>query len=235
MQRLTRQPLSSILNLPLIHLTPHTPAQIAQIWTTFHASHPTLSASYLSATLPSELYASMLDLASGNPSFVLPLPKMQGSALNMEEYDMYYLQWLLHAPPSSPTGENLPATSSILLTPLDEFRGKGEWAQPYLVLSHYPDLGGSHGLVLMRGEITAASADMPGSSANPGWMVSQEEAQLLALALQRFYCAGIVGRNETEAGKEGRQERVRALREFREKPGEWDWTRLVRMAYGGMV
>lgn len=66
-------------------------------------------------------------------------------------------------------------------------------------------------------------------------MLSQSEAQLLALALQRFYCGGIAPPGETMKAKEEREKRVEALRGFREKPGEWSWEGLIQSAYGGMV
>ena len=147
---------------------------------------------------------------------------------------MFYLQWLLHPTPAGdgpPSSEPLPPTASAIFTPLEEFKKAGEWAQPYLVLTHYPDLAHSHGTVLMRGEISTASA----GDLNPGYLLSQPQAQLLALALQRFYCADIEVNGEGQAGMEDRQKRRDALIGFRERPGEWDWSNLVGMAYGGLV
>ncbi|WVR08962.1 hypothetical protein IAU60_006021 [Kwoniella sp. DSM 27419] len=244
------KPLSSILNLPLLHLTPHDAGHISQIWTAYHTAHPTLSNSYLSATLPSSTYASMLKLAKENPFFVLPLPRLaessaEGTSGDMvtDEYEMFYLQWLFHPTPtgsSPPSAEAnpapLPLTTSVIFTPLEEFKKQGEWAQPYLVLTHYPDMAQSHDLVLMRGEISPAAATGPqGSLANPGFLLSQQQAQLLALALQRFYCTGIELANEGDKGRKERSDRAAALRGFRERPGEWDWAGLVGMAYGGLV
>lgn len=245
------QPLSSILNLPLIHLTPHTSTDITRLWTTYHTSHPALSPSFLSATLPASTYQSMLALSRQNPFFVLPLPRSapnssKEGAVQTDQYEMFYLQWLFHptssssAPPSpDPIPRDLPMTSSILFTPLEEFKQKGEWASPHLVLTHYPELSDSHDLVLMRGEISPSSASGPdnllGSPANPGYLLDQQQAQLLALALQRFYCAAVQPRAETELAGRERRQRAEALRGFREKPQEWDWAGLVRMAYAGMV
>jgi ATP synthase F1 complex assembly factor 1 len=130
----------------------------------------------------------------------------------------------------------LPYTSSAIFTPLEEFKKNGEWAQPYLILTHYPDLAHSHETVLMRGEITPASATGPaGSDANPGYMLSQAQAQLLALALQRFYCADVAVKGESQKSWEDRQNRLKALTDFREKPEQWDWSKLIDMAYGGLV
>lgn len=228
-------------------MTPHDSDAISKIWTAYHTSHSTLSSSFLSASLPSSTYTSMLTLAQENPFFVLPLPRDATEStegkVKTDEYEMFYLQWLFHATPNSaPPSSNgaspepLPPTTSIIFTPLEEFKRSGEWASPYLVLTHYPDLSQSHGVVLMRGEITAQSATgPPGSLTNPGWLLSQQQAQLLALALQRFYCADITPRNETAQASAEREQRKQALKGFRTKPEEWDWTKLVDMAYGGMV
>ena len=228
-------------------MTPHNTDAIAKIWTAYHSAHPTLSSSFLSAHLSTSTYTSMLNLARSNPFFVLPLPRDATSnaigAVRTDEYEMFYLQWLFHstsslsAPPSPEAYPSpLPLTSSVMLTPLEEFKKAGEWAQPQLVLTHYPDLAQSHDLVLMRGEITAVSAAGPtGSPINPGYMLSQSQAQLLALALQRFYCTDIIPRNENMLQAEERSKRKQALKGFRENPSEWDWSRLVRMAYAGLV
>ncbi|KIR82608.1 ATP synthase mitochondrial F1 complex assembly factor 1 [Cryptococcus gattii E566] len=246
-----REPLSSIINLPLIHLTPHDTNAISQIWNAYHTSHPTLSNSFLSASLPASTYASMIALAKQNPFFVIPLPRLSEAPveaanhpeMKTDEYEMFYLQWLFHptptasSPPSSEANpEPLPLTTSAIFTPLEEFKKSGEWAQPYLVLTHYPDLAQTHSLILMRGEISPASASgPPGSLANPGFLLSQQQAQLLALALQRFYCTDIAMPGESAKQQEERLKRRDALRGFRERPEEWDWMGLVEMAYGGLV
>jgi ATP synthase F1 complex assembly factor 1 len=238
------QPLGSIINLPLIHLTPHDEAAIAKIWTTYHSTHPTLSNSFLSASVPTKTYETMISLAKPNPFFVIPLPRSAGTSnstnqVKTDEYEMFVLQWLFHPTPESSgpsTGKTLPSTASAIFTPLEEYKKQGEWAQPYLVLTHYPDLAHSHGTVLMRGEISTASAGGPdGSDLNPGYLLSQPQAQLLALALQRFYCAGVEVKGEGAAGTQERLKRIEALTGFRERPEEFDWTGLVSMAYGGLM
>ena len=200
----------------------------------------------------------MLNVARENPFFILPLPRdadpnSSDTTVRTDEYEMFYLQWIFHAAPTgvppaaastngAPTVATstspLPRASSAILTPLEEYKKNGEWAQPYLVFTHYPDLGHSHDLVLMRGEISAASAGGPGgggSLTNPGWLLSQQQAQLLALAMQRFYCADIIPTSETPQLAKERQERKDMLKGLKERPEEWDWTKLVHMAYGGMV
>ncbi|WVQ73794.1 hypothetical protein IAR50_003374 [Cryptococcus sp. DSM 104548] len=245
------KPLADIINLPLIHLTPHDTNAISQIWNAYHTSHPTLSNAFLSASLPSQTYTSMLNVAKENPFFVLPLPRLSGAPvenadqpeIKTDEYEMFYLQWLFHPTPTagSPASAEanpkaLPFTTSIIFTPLEEFKRSGEWAQPYLVLTHYPELSQTHEVVLMRGEISPASAGGPdGSLLNPGFLLSQQQAQLLALALQRFYCTDIALPGESDQMRVERLNRKEALRGFRERPGEWDWAGLVEMAYGGLV
>lgn len=240
--------------MPLLHLTPHTSDAISKIWTAYHTAHPTLSSSFLSASLTTSTYNSMLSLAKANPFFVLPLPRPAAPVAPSSEstvketvatdsYEMFYVQWLFHPtsraslPPSpEDTPAPLPLTSSTIFTPLEEFKKHGEWAQPYLVMTHYPELSQTHDLVLMRGEITAAAAGgVPSSNENPGFLLSQQQAQLLVLALQRFYCTGVEVRNESEKGKVERLQRAQALIDFREKPEQWDWKGLIDMAYGGMV
>ena len=228
-------------------MTPHTADAIAKIWTAYHSAHPTLSSSFLSAYLPTTTYHSMLSLARANPFFVLPLPRDaatdQSGAVKTDEYEMFYLQWLFHptslsSSPPSPDKHPapLPPTSSVIFTPLEEFKKSGEWAEPRLVLTHYPELSRSHDIVLMRGEITAATAAGPsGSPVNPGYLLSQPQAQLLALALQRFYCADIVPRNESAKESEDRGRRKESLKWFREKPDQWNWSGLVGMAYAGLM
>jgi ATP synthase F1 complex assembly factor 1 len=243
-----KQPLAEIINLPLLHMTPHDRDAIAKIWTGYHTSHPTLSSGFLSAFLSQDVYAKMVETAKANPFFVLPLPRPATSDSEVGEvltdsYEMFYLQWLFHPtsdaalpPPADGTTKPLPHTSSVIFTPLEEFKRSGEWAQPYLVLTHYPEMAHSHDLVLMRGEITSASAGGPaGSDANPGFMLSQQQAQLLALALQKFYCTSVELPNEDARGKKERLDRAETLKAFRERPQDWDWEGLVEMAYGGIV
>lgn len=97
------------------------------------------------------------------------------------------------------------------------------FATPYLVLTFYTDLASSHGTVLMRGEITPATAGaVAGSDAGGRHMLSQEDAQLLAMEVQKFYLWG-EGRAE---GKEGE----RLLKVFHEKPEEFKWEELLKHA-----
>lgn len=211
----------------------------------------------------------MVDLARRYPNFVVPLPRdLAGESSTTTSgdspaFEMFYLQWLFHPTPSntnqSPTTEGkrdvprLPI-ASVLFTPLAEFKNASEWAQPHLVLTHYPDLHNNpipttaeaklspgepqyHPLVLMRGEIspstTKSSIASPLPSANLA--LTQSQAQLLALAVQRFYCSDVAPVGESAEVRKQREERGKSLRVFGERPAEWEWKGLVGLAYGGVV
>jgi hypothetical protein len=148
--------------------------------------------------------------------------------------------------------ERQPA-SSVMFTSLEEYKQKGEWARPWLVLTHYPDLHNNplghpapsepnvdakgkaevvidptappqaHPVVLMRGEISPSSTKSPVSSPLPSTdlALTQAEAQLLALGLQRFYCSTVQVGRESDVARREREEREALLRGFG-KEG-WDW------------
>ena len=144
-------------------------------------------------------------------------------------YEFYVLQWdFYHAPPtpsassdpfspqSSPKGDNPttnPRLATAIFTPLLEYKLRQTFASPYLVLTFYPELASSHGLVLMRGEITPSAAKV---SATGDYLLSQHDAQLLAHGLQRFY---LWGSNE---------EREKLLSDFHERPDAFKWEELLK-------
>lgn len=141
--------------------------------------------------------------------------------------------------------DNVPPPSTVLFTPLAEYKTRAAYAQPYLILTHWTDLASSHGLVLMRGEISDNVA------------LSETDAQLLAVRLQLFYNASTGARVETIdippaqaalAAKESQeqpstttstpvapsakeQERARMLESFHADPANFDTERLVQMAW----
>ena len=90
------------------------------------------------------------------------------------------------------------------------------FATPHLILTFYSDLANSHGIVLLRGELT------PSSSGNGSYLLSQEDAQLLAIGLQKFYL--------TEGEQSKRKERTDLLRVFNELPKEFKWEELLKHA-----
>ncbi|KAJ3040425.1 hypothetical protein HK097_002562 [Rhizophlyctis rosea] len=87
-------------------------------------------------------------------------------------------------------------------TPLLEYKTHLSNARPHLILTHYIDLASSKDIVLMSGDI--------GEGAN----LTNGEAQNLCYQMQMFYVTG--------------EESVRGLvREFHEKPGEFEYGRLI--------
>jgi len=181
----------------------------------------------------------MASIGGRYSSFVVPIPRIRNPTeipVEGEEdtaYEFYFLQWNFHDVPSIPsatedpfstsapyTGSN-PPTSTILFTPLQEYKMRGTYATPYLVLTHYTDLAHTHGTVLMRGEITPASASGGGGEVDGRYMLSQEDAQLLSMAAQKFYLWGEQGQ-----GMEGEK----LLKCFHETPGDFKWEELLKHA-----
>lgn len=220
----------------------------------------------------------MVQLAKKHPVFLLPLPRETeaGKTTGAEapSWEMFFLQWTFHPTPSVNAqdlkdglrGVERQPASSVMLTSLEEYKQNGEWARPWLVLTHYPDLHNNpignpspplprtdpgsgktlvdikadaeaqhHPVILMRGEISPSNSKSPVSSPLPSMDLSltQAEAQLLALGLQRFYCSTVKVEGESEKAAGERKERETLLRSFGAEG--WDWKGLVRMAFGGMV
>ncbi|KAI0060611.1 ATP11-domain-containing protein [Artomyces pyxidatus] len=224
------KPLSSILNTSRIVQTPHTAEQISALWTAYHASRSGgTGRGYISASLPCETYEEMLAVAQRYPQFVLPVPR----ATDQTEaaYEFYIMQWDFYSappapsplpsdplsfphaapPPASPSSN--PRTATAIFTPLLEYKLRQSFATPYLVLTFHPDFAGSHRVVLLRGEITPAAAKAG------DYMMSQQDAQRLAVGMQKFYLAG--------AG-EGATDRKALLQTFHERPEEFSWTELLK-------
>jgi ATP synthase mitochondrial F1 complex assembly factor 1 len=226
--------------------TPHTPAQVSSLWTAYHLSKSGgTGRGYVCASAPLEAYNRMLAVAERYPAFVVPVPRVQdvaeqkeGEAEQETAYEFYFLQWSFYDSPPVPSAtEDLfakPAagdaspnarTSTVLFTPLQEYKLRGEFATPYFVLTHYTDLSSSHGQALLRGEITPATGT-GGVAADGRYMLSQEDAQLLAMTLQRFYLWDQHDGGDGEAKNEGQ----RLLRTFHEKPEEFKWEDLIKFA-----
>ncbi|KAL4069327.1 ATP11-domain-containing protein [Scleroderma citrinum] len=242
------KPLSSILNIPKLLATPHTPAQISSLWTAYHASRSgNTGRGFICASLSLEAYNTMMTVAKKYPVFILPVPRQaesvalsEGDALETAN-EFYFLQWDFHPPPPQPSavepdpfqrdtsssGDNaLPQVSTVLFTPLQEYKLHNSFATPYFVLTFYTDLSSSHGLVLLRGEITPSAAiavpekvqDTTGR-----YLLSQVDAQLLAMGIQKFYLWGErKGAGACDSAAED------LLRQFHEKPQEFDWQELLK-------
>lgn len=152
---------------------------------------------------------------------------------------MYFLQWAFLPAPES----GGPPASTVLFTPLAEYKLRQEFAQPLLVMTHYPDLAKDTSLVLMRGEIT----DVAGARAAPTGVAAamaarargasvEEQARLsaplqtdakftvanaglLASMLQRFYLSQ---EGQAHGSSTSGEQRRDLLDKFQNRPGEFD-------------
>lgn len=202
--------------------------------------------------MPLETYESMLRIAAKWPSFILPLPRdvpanvetADGSTTTEKEkgYEFYYMQWGMHEPPPLPSvddalfppsaapadpalvGKQNPKTATIIFTPLLEYKMRQTFATPYLVLTFYTDLAHTHGIVLLRGEITPSS-NANAETGGMDWMLSQQDAQLLTMGLQRFYLWPSAGKGEEVKGSEVEE----LLRCFHEDAERFRWEDVVRL------
>ncbi|TFY77788.1 hypothetical protein EWM64_g6223 [Hericium alpestre] len=188
----------------------------------------------------------MLSVAQKHPTFVVPVPHVSDidtpeaqSAEQQKTFEFYFMQWAFYeAPPvpvpgqtggfpftdpapapsaPPPTAPN-PRTATILFTPLLEYKLRQTFATPYLILTFYPDLASSHDVVLMRGEITPRANSTPDEA---DFLLSQQDAQLLALAVQKFFL--------WTGGADGK-EREALLKTFHEQPENFKWEDLLKHA-----
>ena len=216
---------------------PHTTNQIAALWTAYHASRSNgTGLGYLCATIPLNIYKKMEKNGRSYPSFVVPIPRSQPeqetnpSHQGQENlaHEFYFLQWTFHASPPIPSpsddpfviptssGSN-PQTSVILFTPLQEYKMRNSFATPYLILTMYTDLAETHGIVLLRGEITPSSAS--GSTSGYRYMLTQADAQMLAMTVQKFY---LWNENSSEVEK--------LLHVFHKNPQDFKWQDLLKIS-----
>ncbi|KAH9170316.1 ATP11-domain-containing protein [Lactarius sanguifluus] len=224
------KPLSSILNFERLLATPHTAEQVSALWTAFHASRSGgTGRGFICASLPRDTYDSMLGVAQRFPRFVMPIPRgTTAEDASKKAYEFYVLQWDFYdAPPPPSLSADLfaprvppggdknpnPRLSTAIFTPLVEYKLRQTFATPYLVLTFYPDFAQSHGLVLLRGEITPSAAK---ESSTGDYLLGQQDAQLLALGLQRFYLWG------------SSEEREKLLADFHDRPDKFKWEDLLK-------
>ncbi|TRM58995.1 ATP11 protein-domain-containing protein [Schizophyllum amplum] len=229
------KPLASILALEKILDPPHTAEQIAQIWTAYHdLQSGGTGRGFVSASIPQATYEKMLAIARRYPTFIIPLPRLveqevteetpEGASTGVKKetaYEFFLLQWDLHdAPPAPTTTTDIfarpqaspspnPPTATVIFTPLQEYKLRQQFATPYLVLTQYTDLASSHGTVLLRGEITPSTAE------SGKFMLSQEDARSLTMAIQKFYL-----------WDQGKKENL--LQVFHERPQDFKWEELLR-------
>ncbi|KAF8599248.1 ATP11-domain-containing protein [Ceratobasidium sp. AG-I] len=234
------KPLDTILNLPKLLSTspPLTQAQLGVLWTAYHARKEGV----LCATVPLNMYEQLVARARRWGQFVVPLPRGVKPAEEEGEAEggteMFFVEWGVHHSPPVPNPNvdplGLPISSSVapsaegsnppiltlLFTPLQEYKHRQSFAAPHLALTFHTDLAATHGAVLLRGEIT------PAQQGDGRWMLSQEEAQALVVAMQKFYLPGT---------GEGALEREALLRCFHEKPEEFKWEQLLKLSDIGIA
>lgn len=115
-------------------------------------------------------------------------------------------QWAFF-PNTSVSSLPLPKPSTVLYTPLAQYQTHQTFAQPHLILTHYTDLVPSHGIVLMRGDLTDSVS------------TKMENAQLLVHRLQQFY--------NPKKGDGKAEARSELLRVFHEEQDKFDIAKLV--------
>jgi len=189
----------------------------------------------------------MLRVAGQYPSFIIPIPRDKNSTPRQDgdkegdgraAYEFYFLQWGFHGSPpplpsAIPSGSisgnsesaakiDLPQTTTVLFTPLEEYKLRKTFATPHLVLTHYAEFALTHGIVLLRGELTPTTAkDDPTTRGE--FLLDQQEAQVMAVGVQKFYLWG-------QGGEEGENEREGLLKVFHEKPEDFKWEELLKYA-----
>ena len=226
--------------------TPHTSSQISALWTAYHASRTKgTGRGYICASLPLESYIAMTCVAKKYPVFVVPVPRESTPYPSAGEstgaaHEFFFLQWDFHpAPPASSAPESnpfepvisgsscyIPEPSTVLFTPLQEYKLRTSFATPYLVLTFYTDLSQSHGIVLLRGEITPSSTSATtrsGEESPERFLLNQVDAQLLAMGLQKFYLWGD-GRKDSEHDLIAEA----LLKQFHEEPEKFSWQDLLK-------
>lgn len=213
---------------------PHTAEQISSLWLVYHGSRSNgTGRGYLSASMSRSQYEAMLARARRYPVFILPLPRSVPAddtdpVSQTEATEFYVMQWDFYDRAEPPThidsssidavlsprshldSSSLPHVSSIILTPLQEYKLRGTYAQPRLVITHYPDFADTHDIVLLRGEIAKSDSGK--------FLLSQIDAQILALTLQRSYMPSesTTSRNAFEL-----------LRTFHEAPDTFDYRKMM--------
>lgn len=234
------QPLSNILNLERLFSAPHTVEQINSLWTIYHAkANGGTGRGAVCASVPLELYKRMENTSQKYPAFVVPIPRPRPADAEPPKegesdtaYEFYFMQWSFHERPPVPNSADPnnpfdvpssknstnPPLATVLFTPLQEYKSRQTFATPYLIATFYTDLATTHNTVLMRGEITPSAASATGGPDK--YLLSQEDAQVLIMMLQRFYLWDQKSDAETGSAK--------ILRTFHEKPEDFKWEDLVK-------
>ncbi|WFD04629.1 hypothetical protein MOBT1_003343 [Malassezia obtusa] len=211
------KPLSSFLDVEKIKQ--ESPENITKLWAGYHTLRGKLS-----AVIPASTYTRLIETARKYPQFVIPLPKTESVVDGEAEsaFEMQFLQWAFLARPTSVSTASAPP-SAVLYTSLAEYKLRQEFAQPALVLTHYTDLVESKGIVLMRGDVTERQT---AESDEVKQVISQKEAQLLALCTQRFY--NMDWSQHPSADEELRRE---LLRTFHQDPEAFSLEKLLEASF----
>ncbi|KAG5417922.1 hypothetical protein I9W82_004250 [Candida metapsilosis] len=114
----------------------------------------------LHATLDNRQFADIYANAYRYPNFVLPLPKPHNDG-----YELEFIQWAFVGP----------NTIHCMFTTLAEYKLNKEFARPHTTLIFHQEFSQDKDLVLMNGVCEKEGG------------LSMDEAQLLAVNLQRFY------------------------------------------------
>lgn len=193
------------MDVDKIMATPHTPEQVAAVWNAYHATKGDgTGRGYLSASVPASTFLSLVRTAKQFPKFIIPLERTSSDDQSTG-HEFYYLEWTFHR-------TNYDNDQAIVMfTPLQEYKLRQEFAQPYLVMTLYPELIKTHQIGLLRGEISSS----PIRSGE--FLLSQNDAQLLGVGLQKFYLA-----KEGQAGR-------KLLESFHQNKAEFQWEDLLRV------
>jgi ATP synthase F1 complex assembly factor 1 len=183
----------------------------------------------------------MLERGKNYPSFILPLPRAapdspdgSESSEKAKAHEFYFMQWATFDRPEDPrTVRNIlssrpvlskdsippcPPSSAIMFTALAEYKLHQSYATPHLVLCNYTELAQSHGLILLRGDLTPSTSDPSRYRLNPA------DGQVLALSMQKFYVD-----SQNERG-------FKTLQRFHSHPDQFRWEDVVEICdFGATV
>lgn len=132
-------------------LADKSPADVASLWASYHADD---ARHRVGTVLAASDYSTFASRAAAAPTFVLPLAKPGGGALSLVAQ--------VQAPVT-------------LVTTVDEFKGAGAQAPAHVIVTHYPDLASSKGIVLVRADVLGPHVASP------------DEARVIVDALHKAY------------------------------------------------
>ncbi|CAG8594076.1 11747_t:CDS:2 [Funneliformis caledonium] len=169
------KPLDKILNMDKIK--DQDSEMIEKLWIEYHSKK-----NCLSAVIPADIYRTLFKRGQQYPLFVVPLPQEQG-------FEFYVLQFQFH---------------QCFFTSLLEYKTHGTESKYHMVLTHFPDLIDSKGIVLMYGEIVEPD------------LLTLKTAQYLTYAMQRFYVSGT-------------KEELDLVEKFHKYPDKFEYNDLIKI------